>query len=125
VIAGDISPIDVVTHLPILCEDTGIPYCFVPSKEVCVCGCVCVCVCVCVWLCVRVGVGVGVRLCGCVRGCVGVGVLAWAWGLNRAQDLGAAGQTKRPTSVVLLKTSDALEGFKELFDEVKALPTPY
>lgn len=34
VIAGDISPIDVVTHLPVLCEDIGIPYCFVPSKEV-------------------------------------------------------------------------------------------
>ena len=33
VIAGDISPIDVVTPLPVLCEDAGIPYIFVPSKE--------------------------------------------------------------------------------------------
>lgn len=32
IIAGDISPIDVISHLPILCEDFGIPYVFVPSK---------------------------------------------------------------------------------------------
>lgn len=34
IIAGDISPIDVITHLPVLCEDHDIPYIFVPSKEV-------------------------------------------------------------------------------------------
>ena len=34
IIAGDISPIDVVTHLPVLCEDHDIPYIYVPSKEV-------------------------------------------------------------------------------------------
>uniref|UniRef100_A0A7S4L602 H/ACA ribonucleoprotein complex subunit 2 n=1 Tax=Paramoeba aestuarina TaxID=180227 RepID=A0A7S4L602_9EUKA len=33
VIAGDISPIDVVTHIPVLCENAGIPYAYVPSKE--------------------------------------------------------------------------------------------
>jgi len=33
VIAGDISPIDVITHLPVLCEEANIPYIFVPSKE--------------------------------------------------------------------------------------------
>ncbi|EFJ04509.1 hypothetical protein SELMODRAFT_163432 [Selaginella moellendorffii] len=33
VIAGDISPIDVITHLPILCEESDIPYIYVPSKE--------------------------------------------------------------------------------------------
>ncbi|KAK9833093.1 hypothetical protein WJX74_006925 [Apatococcus lobatus] len=33
IIAGDISPIDVITHLPVLCEDHDIPYIFVPSKE--------------------------------------------------------------------------------------------
>lgn len=33
VIAGDISPIDVITHIPILCEDNEVPYIFVPSKE--------------------------------------------------------------------------------------------
>jgi hypothetical protein len=37
------------------------------------------------------------------------------------QDLGAAGQTKRPTSVILLKPGDAVEGYKELFDDIKAL----
>jgi len=33
IIAGDISPIDVVSHLPVLCEDAGITYIYVPSKE--------------------------------------------------------------------------------------------
>ncbi|OAY65821.1 H/ACA ribonucleoprotein complex subunit 2-like protein [Ananas comosus] len=33
VIAGNISPIDVITHVPILCEEAGIPYIYVPSKE--------------------------------------------------------------------------------------------
>lgn len=32
--AGDISPIDVLTHIPIVCEDHQIPYIYVPSKEV-------------------------------------------------------------------------------------------
>eukprot|EP00897_Mesotaenium_endlicherianum_P006075 jgi/Mesen1/5496/ME000276S04627 len=32
-IAGDISPIDVITHLPILCEEADVPYTYVPSKE--------------------------------------------------------------------------------------------
>ena len=53
VIAGDISPIDVISHLPVLCEDKSVPYIFVPSKEA----------------------------------------------------LGTAGQTKRPTSCVLIKAS--------------------
>ena len=34
VIAGNISPIDVITHVPILCEEANIPYVYVPSKEV-------------------------------------------------------------------------------------------
>ncbi|KAL1216815.1 H/ACA ribonucleoprotein complex subunit 2-like protein [Cardamine amara subsp. amara] len=33
VIAGNISPIDVITHLPILCEESDIPYVYVHSKE--------------------------------------------------------------------------------------------
>jgi H/ACA ribonucleoprotein complex subunit 2 len=33
VIAGDISPIDVITHIPVLCEDNDIPYVYVPSKD--------------------------------------------------------------------------------------------
>ncbi|KAG5377177.1 hypothetical protein IGI04_041773 [Brassica rapa subsp. trilocularis] len=33
VIAGNISPIDVITHLPVLCEEAGVPYVYVPSKE--------------------------------------------------------------------------------------------
>lgn len=33
VLAGDISPIDILSHIPVLCEDTGSPYIFVDSKE--------------------------------------------------------------------------------------------
>ncbi|OIS97757.1 haca ribonucleoprotein complex subunit 2-like protein [Nicotiana attenuata] len=33
VIAGNISPVDVITHVPILCEESDIPYIYVPSKE--------------------------------------------------------------------------------------------
>ncbi|XP_073042156.1 H/ACA ribonucleoprotein complex subunit 2-like protein [Primulina eburnea] len=33
VIAGNISPIDVITHVPVLCEEANIPYIYVPSKE--------------------------------------------------------------------------------------------
>ncbi|OIW19688.1 hypothetical protein TanjilG_18498 [Lupinus angustifolius] len=33
VIAGNISPIDVITHVPILCEESEIPYVYVQSKE--------------------------------------------------------------------------------------------
>merc|ERR1712113_770183 len=32
VIAADISPIDVLSHLPILCEDKGVPYIYVKSR---------------------------------------------------------------------------------------------
>ena len=32
VIAGDISPVDVISHLPIMCEDAGVPYVYVSSK---------------------------------------------------------------------------------------------
>ncbi len=71
-IAGDISPIDVVTHLTVLCEDHNIPYVFVPSKE----------------------------------------------------DLGSAGSTKRPTSVIMVpfkKDVDYADTYKEVYDEVKEL----
>ena len=50
VLAADISPMDVISHIPVLCEDHGIPYIFVTSRA----------------------------------------------------ELGAAGSTKRPTSVVLV-----------------------
>ena len=33
IIAGDISPADVISHIPVLCEDNGVQYIFVPSKE--------------------------------------------------------------------------------------------
>merc|ERR1712224_458664 len=33
IIAADISPIDVITHLPVLCEEANIPYIYVPTKQ--------------------------------------------------------------------------------------------
>eukprot|EP01098_Paradermamoeba_levis_P002655 TRINITY_DN1308_c0_g1_i1.p1 TRINITY_DN1308_c0_g1~~TRINITY_DN1308_c0_g1_i1.p1 ORF type:complete len:147 (+),score=52.08 TRINITY_DN1308_c0_g1_i1:109-549(+) len=33
VIAADISPIDVISHVPVLCEQNEIPYIYVPSKQ--------------------------------------------------------------------------------------------
>lgn len=33
VIAGNVTPIDVISHLPVLCEDNNIPYIYVPAKE--------------------------------------------------------------------------------------------
>eukprot|EP00062_Callorhinchus_milii_P017737 gi/632970460/ref/XP_007901665.1/ PREDICTED: H/ACA ribonucleoprotein complex subunit 2 [Callorhinchus milii] len=33
VLAGDTLPIDVYSHLPILCEDKDIPYAYIPSKS--------------------------------------------------------------------------------------------
>jgi len=33
IIAGNISPIDVITHIPVLCEEAGISYVYLPSKE--------------------------------------------------------------------------------------------
>lgn len=33
ILAGDISPIDILSHIPVLCEDTENPYIFVSSKD--------------------------------------------------------------------------------------------
>ena len=33
ILAGDISPIDVISHIPVYCEDKGVPYCYVPSRR--------------------------------------------------------------------------------------------
>lgn len=33
IIAGDISPADVISHIPVLCEDNSVSYIFIPSKE--------------------------------------------------------------------------------------------
>lgn len=33
ILAGDIYPVDVISHLPILLEEKNIPYVFVPSKQ--------------------------------------------------------------------------------------------
>jgi len=81
ILAADISPMDVISHIPVLCEDHGIPYIFVASRA----------------------------------------------------ELGAAGATKRPTSVVMIlpstvkkgkKGEDAAaeeDGFKESYDDTVKL----
>ncbi|KDQ21036.1 hypothetical protein BOTBODRAFT_27055 [Botryobasidium botryosum FD-172 SS1] len=33
ILAADITPIDIISHMPLLSEEAGIPYVFVPSKE--------------------------------------------------------------------------------------------
>mmetsp|Transcript_10341 Transcript_10341/g.26027 ORF Transcript_10341/g.26027 Transcript_10341/m.26027 type:complete len:161 (-) Transcript_10341:1568-2050(-) len=33
IIAGDIYPMDVIAHVPILCEENGVQYIYVPSKS--------------------------------------------------------------------------------------------
>ncbi|KAI0750849.1 50S ribosomal protein L30e-like protein [Daedaleopsis nitida] len=33
ILAADITPIDIISHLPVMAEDANIPYVFVPSKE--------------------------------------------------------------------------------------------
>lgn len=32
VIAADISPMDVISHIPVLCEDHGVPYIYIKSR---------------------------------------------------------------------------------------------
>jgi H/ACA ribonucleoprotein complex subunit 2 len=33
VFAGDAFPIEIMCHLPIVCESKNIPYCYTPSKQ--------------------------------------------------------------------------------------------
>jgi H/ACA ribonucleoprotein complex subunit 2 len=33
ILAGDIFPLDVISHLPVLLEENNVPYLFVPSKQ--------------------------------------------------------------------------------------------
>ena len=33
IIAADTEPLEIVLHLPLLCEDKNVPYIFVPSKQ--------------------------------------------------------------------------------------------
>lgn len=32
IFAGDVTPIDIMCHLPIVCEEKDIPYCYTPSR---------------------------------------------------------------------------------------------
>jgi len=33
IFAGDITPIDIMSHMPGVCETKNLPYCYVPSRE--------------------------------------------------------------------------------------------
>ena len=94
IIAGDISPIDVITPLPILCEDHDVPYIYVRSKEV-----------------------------SSYRSFVHGVKTARATTLC-CQELGAAGLTKRPTSCMLLLPKAVKGGddddteFAEAYDDL-------
>ena len=33
VLAGDVSPVDVISHIPVFCEEKGVPYCYIPSRK--------------------------------------------------------------------------------------------
>ncbi|CAD6208125.1 GSCOCG00010385001-RA-CDS [Cotesia congregata] len=33
IFAGDVFPIEIMCHLPVVCEDKEIPYCYVPSRQ--------------------------------------------------------------------------------------------
>jgi H/ACA ribonucleoprotein complex subunit 2 len=61
ILAADISPMDVISHIPVLCEDHNIPYIYVTSRA----------------------------------------------------ELGMAGQTKRPTSVVMVVGAAGKKGGKD------------
>lgn len=76
ILAADISPMDVISHIPVLCEDHNVPYIYVSSRA----------------------------------------------------ELGAAGNTKRPTSVVMVsetrvgpKKTEKIEGEDEFVDIYKEL----
>lgn len=32
ILAADVSPVDVISHIPVLCEENGIPYIYVRSR---------------------------------------------------------------------------------------------
>lgn len=32
-LAGNVFPVDVIAHLPVLCEEANVPYCYVSSKS--------------------------------------------------------------------------------------------
>lgn len=33
ILAGDVSPVDVICHIPILCEKRKVPYIYIPSRQ--------------------------------------------------------------------------------------------
>lgn len=32
IFAGNVSPVDIMVHLPAVCEEKDIPYCYIPSR---------------------------------------------------------------------------------------------
>lgn len=95
IMAGDISPIDVISHLPVLCEDSDVPYVFVQSK---------------------------VRHPSCV--CIARPSFTPRRFLVLQAELGAASSTKRPTSCLLVTPKDgfsAQDKFDAAVTEIKKI----
>jgi H/ACA ribonucleoprotein complex subunit 2 len=91
ILAGNITPIDVITHLPVLAEENNIPYVFVPSKE---------------------ELGLFARL---LFSFVDSSLIPFRFSLS-----GAASATKRPTSCVLvLKPANDEAPHAKYFNKVK------
>lgn len=111
-LAGDISPIDVLTHVPVLCEDHNVPYVYVPSKEV------------------RTHHALthpdDTACCAArVHPRRRVSCLAVIITHGGVQELANAGQTKRPTSCLMVlkdapKGGEADAGLAELYGDVEA-----
>lgn len=103
IIAGDISPIDVVSHIPVLCEENDIPYIFTPSK-------------------VRSRACLVVEL-----------LTMRMWKLTvisgHQVDLGASALSKRPTSCILITPNkpgfSVHDAYEELLEEVKQVQPVY
>ena len=117
-IAGDISPIDVITPLPVLCEDNDIPYIYVPRYlPSSTAGTA-----------VRWGTG---RALSAPHASVHLATSPHAHRplcARSKEELGAAGLTKRPTSCMLLlprpqkgaaKEDDEAKEFAEAYAEVR------
>ena len=119
-IAGDISPIDVITHLPVFCEDRDVPYIFVPSKEVQPEQ-------------VHALSSKLAKLSGTPAASRGEdATTSWHKGSSNsrplqshAQELGAAAMTKRPTSCMLLLPKPAKPNKEDTEEEAKEYADSY
>ncbi|KAK1930178.1 H/ACA ribonucleoprotein complex subunit NHP2 [Phytophthora citrophthora] len=100
IIAGDISPVDVISHIPVLCEENDIPYIFTPSKVL-----------YCFYIIFFYNFILIILL------------------LHFQVDLGASALSKRPTSCILITPNkagfNAQDVYDKLLEEVKEVQPTY